>query len=73
VALQDQKDFNADEGRCTQNTQMFQYGSQAVEDAFYLQAGLAKIEQQAELQAGCLEIIGALNLKAELGTHIAKR
>ena len=60
-ALQDKKGLNADEERCTQNTQMVQCGLQAVDHAFYLQARLAKIEQQAELQAGCLEIIGALH------------
>ncbi|MDR3535804.1 MAG: hypothetical protein P4L71_04825 [Acetobacteraceae bacterium] len=50
VAPQEKTEFNADAGRCTPNTQMAQRGSQAVDNAFDLQAWLAEIQQQAELQ-----------------------
>jgi len=55
------KNFNADQGKCTQNTQMVRYGSQTVHHAFDLQARLAEIKQHAELPASRFEMIGALH------------
>lgn len=42
------------------NTQMGRSGSQAVGHALDLQACIAEVEQQAEMQAGCLELVDAL-------------
>jgi hypothetical protein len=42
-----QKNFNADDRRCTQNTQMISCCSTASGHAFDFQAWLAEIQQQA--------------------------
>jgi hypothetical protein len=54
--------------KCTRNTQMVRSGSQVLDDAFHLQAGIAEIEQQAEMQASRLEVVGALQ-----AMHIIQR
>jgi hypothetical protein len=53
--------FNADDRRCTQNTLMVSWGSQARDHAFDFQARLADIEQQAQRQAGRFQTIDALH------------
>jgi hypothetical protein len=52
--------FYADAGGSTRNTQIGWHGSQAPHQAFDFQAWIAEVQQQAEIQAGGLEIIDAL-------------
>jgi hypothetical protein len=56
-----QKNFNADDRRCTRNTQMVSYCSSASDHAFDFQAWFAEIEQRAGRQAGRFQINGALH------------
>jgi len=53
VARQGKQEFNADEGRCTQNTQMARRGLQEVGHTLDFQARFVEIKQRAELPACC--------------------
>jgi hypothetical protein len=53
VARQGKQEFSADEGRCTQNTQMVRRGLPEMGHTLDFQARFVEIKQRAELPACC--------------------